>query len=271
MPLLDILSFYGVYMGFVLLPTILSYFVAAGLQLVGLKRNIHFSRGWFYATSAIAIVLHGYYLHHWIDVAGGQNLYIFNMISLLVWLISVLIVFISLQKPVETLALLIYPLAAISIVLVKLFPGSYIINTAVNIKQLLHIIFSIFAFSVLCLAGLQAILLNVQDSLLSNKRAMGLLQILPPIETMENLLFQLIKVGFILLTVVLFSAFLLFHNILSGELAQKTILSSLAWGVFAILLWGRHYWSWHGRTGIRWTLWGVSLLIVSYFGSKLIG
>ena len=50
----------------------------------------------------------------------------------------------------------------------------------------------------------------------------------------------------------------------TGETAQ------LAWLVFGILLWGRHFRGWRGRLAVRMTLVGMVILLLSYFGSKLV-
>ena len=51
---------------------------------------------------------------------------------------------------------------------------------------------------------------------------------------------------------------------------HKTLLSFIAWIVFGLLLWGRHRLGWRGYKAIRWTLAGFCLLMLAYFGSKLV-
>ena len=53
-------------------------------------------------------------------------------------------------------------------------------------------------------------------------------------------------------------------------LLQKTCLVLIAWFIFALLLFGRKQWGWRGRRAIYWTLCGVILLAVIYFGSRLL-
>jgi ABC-type uncharacterized transport system permease subunit len=86
---------------------------------------------------------------------------------------------------------------------------------------------------------------------------------------METLLFRIIALGFVLLTAVLISSSLFFENIFAAHLLHKTLISLLAWGVFAGLLLGRYYFGWRGKLAIRATMSGVCVLIVIYFGSKL--
>jgi len=87
---------------------------------------------------------------------------------------------------------------------------------------------------------------------------------------MEHFLFQLIAAGFALLTLALFTGLIFVQNLFAQHLVHKTVLSLLAWLVFAVLLWGRWRFGWRGRTAIRWTLGGFASLMLAYFGSKLV-
>ena len=87
---------------------------------------------------------------------------------------------------------------------------------------------------------------------------------------MESLLFGFLWAGWILLSLSLLSGALFLDDLLAQHLAHKTILSSFAWVVFAVLLWGRHQLGWRGHKAIRWTLAGFCLLMLAYFGSKLV-
>jgi ABC-type uncharacterized transport system permease subunit len=84
------------------------------------------------------------------------------------------------------------------------------------------------------------------------------------------LLFQMIAIGFVLLSLALLSGLLFLEDIFTQHLVHKTVLSSIAWAVFGILLWGRWRFGWRGRTAIRWTLSGFATLALAYFGSKLV-
>jgi ABC-type uncharacterized transport system permease subunit len=87
---------------------------------------------------------------------------------------------------------------------------------------------------------------------------------------MERLLFQLIAIGFFLLSLTLLSGLWFIRDWLAQHLAHKTVLSITAWLIFGVLLWGRLRYGWRGRTAIRWTLAGYATLLLAYFGSKLI-
>lgn len=98
----------------------------------------------------------------------------------------------------------------------------------------------------------------------------GFIQLLPPLQTMETLLFEMIWAGLILLSISIVSGLIFLDNIFAQHLVHKSVLSISAWLTFAVLLWGRHQSGWRGITAIRGTLIGFALLLLAYFGSKLV-
>jgi ABC-type uncharacterized transport system permease subunit len=95
---------------------------------------------------------------------------------------------------------------------------------------------------------------------------------LPPLLVMEKMLFRIIWAGFILLTLTLFSGVIFSQEVFgqSVTFSHKTLFSFISWGVFAALLIGRHFYGWRGRTAIRWTLTGFTILLLAYIGSKFV-
>jgi ABC-type uncharacterized transport system permease subunit len=158
-------------------------------------------------------------------------------------------------------------LLAISILLAPFFPGQEIINTANDPKQLFHILLAVLTFGILGIAGLQAVLLAIQEKQLRSQKSFFWMKKLPALEVMEILLFQLIGLGFLLLSLLITTGWYFFHDVLNRALIQKIILALLAWIIFGILLIGRHYFGWRGRKAIYGTLIGVILLLIIYVGS----
>jgi len=221
--------------------------------------------------SAVAFMAHAVLLYHWIDLPSGQNLSFFNVFSQVAWFIVLIWLLAVCRKPVETLGIFVYPLAAISVLLAWQIPGENIIQTGVFTKELFHIMISMITFSVLCIAALQSILLALEEKLLRQKRLVQFITVLPPLETMEHILFQMIWLGFALLSLVLLTSLTFFHDILSIQVLQKTVLTLIAWVVFLGLLFGRYYFGWRGKVAIKGTLIGVIclmlLLVISYYGT----
>ena len=156
-------------------------------------------------------------------------------------------------------------------VLLQLWVGADASHTSDYGWQIqLHAAFSVFAFAVLSIAAAQALMLALQEHALKAHRFGGPSIVLPAPRTMESMLFQLIGVGFGLLTLALLTGVLFVENLMAQHLVHKTVLSGLSWLVFGTLLWGRWRYGWRGRTAIRMTLSGMAVLLLAYFGSKLV-
>ena len=98
------------------------------------------------------------------------------------------------------------------------------------------------------------------------------LRSLPPLLTMESLLFRMIGLGFVLLTLTLVSGVLFSEEIFGKvwQLNHKVLFGLISWGVFAALLCGHHFYGWRGKTAVRWTVSGFVFLLLAYLGSKFV-
>ena len=135
---------------------------------------------------------------------------------------------------------------------------------------LLHIGSSILAYAVLTLAAAQAALVALQDHQLRHRHTRGIIQVLPPLQLMETMLFELLWVGVILLSVSIGTGILFLDDIFAQHLVHKTTLSIIAWMLFSILLWGHYHLGWRSQTAVRLTLVGFALLMLGFFGSKMV-
>ena len=87
---------------------------------------------------------------------------------------------------------------------------------------------------------------------------------------MESVLFDMIGFGFGLLSLAIISGLLTLDNIFAQHLLHKTILTILAWCIFGALLMG-HYWrGWRGQRAIRFTLAGFGVLLLGFYGTKVV-
>ena len=87
---------------------------------------------------------------------------------------------------------------------------------------------------------------------------------------MESLLFETLWAGFGLLTLSLATGLIFFEDLFAQHLAHKAFFSLFSWIFFAILLWGRHFRGWRGKTAVRWTLIGFGTLALAYWGTKFV-
>jgi ABC-type uncharacterized transport system permease subunit len=226
-----------------------------------------------FATLALgwaAATLHTVAAARDLSVAGPLNLGFLNALSLVTLLIVLILLVASLAKPVDKLGIVIFPLAAAVLMLQLSFPDEATSPKEYPGQLRIHIVVSILAYSFLNIAAIQATLLALQDWGLRRRHLSRLNRSLPPLQTMEAMLFQLIGAGLLLLTLSLLSGFLFLDDLFAQHLAHKTVLSMAAWIVFAILMWGRLIHGWRGRTAIRWTLGGFLALMLGYFGSKMV-
>jgi ABC-type uncharacterized transport system permease subunit len=217
-----------------------------------------------------AVVIHGYLLHTRLFVPANMDLSIYTVFSVVTWVITALLVVFAWREPVENLLIGVLPFAIAAVFLRLISRQHYVLTEQLSSGLELHILVSIIAYSLLSIAALQAILLYIQDTFLHNQHPAGFVRALPPLETMERLLFRMIATGFIVLSVSVVSGFVYLEDVFAQHLAHKVILSVGAWILYAILLWGRWRFGWRGRIAIRWTLTGFVLLLLAYFGSKFV-
>lgn len=218
-------------------------------------------------VGGFAISLHAILLYQNIVTDAGLNFGFFNAVSMMVWMIALLLLT-AIKHRVENLILVIFPIAAITIGVENYFHTEHILAPDFGVS--FHILSSIIAYSLLNISALQAIFLAFQDYQLRNKHPISVIKALPPLQVMEKLLYQMIALGLIWLSLSLITGIVFIENLFAQHLVHKTILSVIAWSVFAILLWGHFSYGWRGKTTIRWTLIGFAVLMLGYFGSKLV-
>ena len=256
----------------IILATLL-YLLSAGLLLKRLASGFEAKRSTgqiAIASGFFAAILHAIAVYNGVVVDDGLNLSFFLALSFTSWAAATLILFSSLRQPTENLGIAVFPFAALSLLLQNSQQTSGALLASASSGLQLHILISIISYSLLTLAALQALLLAVQNKQLRNRHPGGFIRALPPLETMETILFPLIGIGYVLLSTSIISATPYTPDIFAQHLVHKTILSIAAWVVFAILLWGRWRFGWRGRKAIRWTLSGFVVLMLAYFGSKLV-
>ncbi|RDH81248.1 MAG: cytochrome C biogenesis protein [endosymbiont of Galathealinum brachiosum] len=217
-----------------------------------------------------AVTLHSIVLYKNLIGINGFQFGFFEAASSVAMVISLLILLISIKRRTEILAIVILPIAAITLLTQSISPSSYMLPYDAPQGLKIHVLVSIIAYSLLGFAASMSIVLSLQNRMLHNHHPGGLMKKLPPLQVMEKLLFDFIFAGFIGLTLALLSGFVFLDDLFAQHLVHKTVLSIVAWLVFAILLVGRFTIGWRGRTAIRWTLSGFASLMLAYFGSKFV-
>ena len=135
----------------------------------------------------------------------------------------------------------------------------------------LHIILSLSAYAVLLMATIHSVLLWFQDRELKKKQKRRIwVNLLPPFQVMESVLFDLIITGFGLLTAALLFGFFTIDNFFAQHLAHKTAFSIISWFLYGALLIGHYKFGWRGRKAIRFTITAFVLLAIGFIGSKFV-
>ncbi|WP_018415895.1 cytochrome C assembly family protein [Teredinibacter turnerae] len=204
-----------------------------------------------------------------IKTSQGYHFGFFKVPSLFFAVINLVVLLSSLRKPLHNLFLFLLPLSVTSILVSSIEDASKVTHH-LSLTVITHIMLSVLAYSMLTIASLQALLLAYQNYQLRHKHLRGVMGLLPPLQTMETLLFELVWAGEILLTLSIITGVMFTTSFVEQHLSHKTVFSVLSWLIYALLLWGRHTLGWRGAAAIRWTLGGFAALMLAYFGSKLV-
>ena len=224
---------------------------------------------WVISLVIVALTLHGFGSYFHLRHPLGLNLGFFKVGALIFWVINLIVLLSGLKKPLHSLFIFLFPLSALALAMAT-FSGESTMHTTVSGEIVVHILLSILAYSLLIIATLQAVLLAYQDYQLRHKHPTGPIRLLPPLQTMEALFFDMLWAGELLLTLSIVTGFLFLDNMFAQHLAHKTVLSLLAWVIYATLLIGHWRLGWRGYTAIRWALGGFIALMLAYFGSKFV-
>ncbi len=248
----------------------LLYLAATGLHLLhASEREQRLGRSTL-ALALLALLLHGAIAWNTVLRPDGLHLGFFTISALMFLVINVACIVSLLRRPLQNLLVALFPLSALSVLVSTFAPETAVLETHLGGGMLLHIGSSIFAYAVLTLAAAQAAVLALQDHQLKTRQTRGLVRILPPLQLMENMLFEILWIGVILLTLAIMSGFLFVDDIFAQHLVHKTVLTILAWLLFSTLLWGHYQLGWRSATAVRLTLVGFALLMLAFFGSKLV-
>jgi ABC-type uncharacterized transport system permease subunit len=207
---------------------------------------------------------------HWTSITAPQ-ISLLNILSLCALVtVAIPLISMSFKNSLFDASLVALPLSVLIVFAEAVITAPVLEISHPNGHITAHIVTSVIAFGVLSIAGVYALFVAIIDHLLRQHSFNRLVQSLPALEKLERLLFLLIRVGLVVLTVSLLTGLVYVDDLFGQHLAHKTILSIFAWLVFATLLWGRWKRGWRGRVAVRMTLAGIVLLLLAYFGSKLV-
>jgi len=239
------------------------------------------------ALLLVALLAHGVLLH---TTIFPQNAMVFGFafaLSAMFWLGAGIYWIESLFFPLDGLRLLVLPLACVASILPLAFGGVRVLSYAADPMFKLHFLIANIAYGLFAIAALHAVLMLLVERRLhamrggvaqrpgaaaSNGWLSSWLDTLPPLLTLEKLLFRLISAGFVLLTLTLLSGILFSEQLIDRALRldHKTVFAILSWLMFGALLTARKVSGWRGRAALRWVLVSFAALLLAYVGSRFV-
>ncbi len=220
----------------------------------------------------VALLLHATLLYESMFAGGGVRLGVSNAVSAIAWLTVVIYWLGNVFYSTEGLQAMVMPIAAGCALLPALSAPARMLPNTELVAFKAHLLISMLAYSLFTIASLHVLLMALLERRLHVGELPAALQKLPPLLTMEKLLFRIITAGFVLLTLTLASG-IVFSEELFGtamRFSHKTVFGILSWLIFAALLGGRWFYGWRGRIAVRWTLTGFLMLVLAYVGSRFV-
>ncbi len=206
--------------------------------------------------------------------AQGINFTLATGVALATLIVQVIYLFGILRHGVQGLGLFLLPSTALPLLVLPFLPEAHAPNW-VHTSSLLetgHLLISLIAYAVLTLAAVHALMHIMLDRALKRKRLSGMIQALPSLFDIERYMIAQVKTATVLIGL----------SILTGLtwqwtayqhfaiLNHKVLLALFSFGVLLLLLFKRQRAGWSTRVASRVTLTAYGLLLLAYFGVKLI-
>lgn len=219
----------------------------------------------------VGMAAHAALLYPSVVTLYGLNFNLFNVISLISLFFLCFYVLFSLYRPIVSLGILAAPTALAGMTIGYVGRAPYRPITDISIGLEAHILLSLAAYCVLLMAALQALFLRLQIRELKHQSIHRFwVNKLPSLQSMESLLFDMLLVGFVLLSIALGIGFVYVEDLMAQHLAHKTVFSVLSWLLFGALLLGNWRAGWRGKRAANMTIYAFILLAIGFVGSKFV-
>ena len=219
----------------------------------------------------VGMLAHAALLYPHVVTLYGLNFNLFNTISLISLFFLFFYVIFSLYRPIVSLGILAAPTALVGMIIGYIGRAPYRPITDISVGLEAHILLSLAAYCVLLMAALQALFLRLQiRELIHQSIHRFWVNKLPSLQSMESLLFDMLLVGFVLLSIALGIGFVYVEDLMAQHLAHKTVFSVLSWLLFGALLLGNWRAGWRGKRAANMTIYAFILLAIGFVGSKFV-
>jgi ABC-type uncharacterized transport system permease subunit len=218
------------------------------------------------------LLCHAYLLGQAVFPATGMSLGFGSSISAIAGLTALFYGIAIWYYPLAGMQSLVLLFAAFGLLLQWVMPISSVVPDAGQPWFRLHLLMGFMAYGLFTIAALHAVLIALAEKHLHTPVPSRMIASLPPLLTLEKLLFRMVEGGFLILSVTLFSG-VFFSEAIYGRafpLSHMTVFGMASWLIYAALLTGRKVYGWRGKTAISWTLVGFVVLLLSYVGVKFV-
>ena len=219
----------------------------------------------------VGMLAHATLLYPHVVTLYGLNLNLFNTLSLISLFFLFFFVMFCVYRPIMSLGILAAPTALAGMIIGYIGRAPYRPLTDISIGLEAHILLSLAAYCVLLMAAVQALFLRLQIRELKHQSIHRFwVNKLPSLQSMESLLFDMLLVGFILLSIALGIGIIYVEDLMAQHLAHKTVFSLLSWLLFGALLIGNWRAGWRGKRAANLTIYAFILLAIGFVGSKFV-
>lgn len=213
-------------------------------------------------------------LHAWLVFAavlggGAVSLGLFTALSAVAALMVLAYALAAWRYPLGGMQGVVLAMAAVLVLLQGLSNDAEPLLYAPKFSLVAHMLASLTAYSLFGIAALHALFILMLERSLHRHltAAPTVLSGLPPLLTLEELMFRLIQAGFGVLSLVLLSGVVFAGGV---PLTHMTVFGVASWLIFGWLLVGRMRHGWRGRRAVFWTLGGFATLFLAYMGSQFV-
>jgi ABC-type uncharacterized transport system permease subunit len=217
------------------------------------------------------LLVHAYLLGLAVFPEGGMSMGFGSSVSAMAALTVLFYGMAVWYYPLASMQSLVLLFAAFGLILQWLLPSTGLVPVSGPLFRL-HMLMAFMAYGLFTIAALHAVLIALAEKHLHKPVPPRMVAALPPLLTLEKLLFRMVEAGFVILSLTLFTG-VFFSESIYGKafpLTHMTVFGMASWLIYAALLSGRKVYGWRGKTAIFWTLAGFVSLLLAYVGVKFV-
>lgn len=235
---------------------------------------------WVRPAVGLGLIIQAYLIYEALFTHGTPHFGLALALSITLFSCTAILFVESFFTRIGTLLMFVLPLGAAGMLLPLAMPGTPLGPETASFTFRMHLLLAILSYSLMTLAMIQALMLTalqkwLRDGSINEECEEGkvsILQNVPSLIEMENVLFRMLWSGFLILTAAVVFGALYTFNLYDTPFRfdHKTVTTIIAWVIFGVLLWGHHIKGWRGRFAARWVVVGFCMLMIAYIGVRLV-